>query len=51
MSGWGAWGGGRGRGRSRLSIEQLILDFSSGHHLRIVRSSPMLGSTFSEESA
>ena len=34
-----------------LSVKCPILDFSSGHDLTIVRSSPMLGSLLSRESA
>ena len=32
-------------------VEQPTLDFSSGHDLRVARSSPTLGSTLSMESA
>ena len=35
----------------RGSVEHLIPGFSSGHALKVVRSSPTLGSTLSAESA
>ena len=33
------------------SVEPLTLNFSSGHNLRVVRLSPLLGSTLSGDSA
>ena len=33
------------------SVKHLALDFGSGHDLRVVRLSPVLGSMFSRESA
>ena len=40
---WGAW--------VAQSVEHPTLDFGSGHDLRLVKSSPMLGSALSVEPA